>query len=241
MPIDSITVGGKERTATCTGDPTNASNLQSVLTPGDAQALVGLYASLTGGFNWLLNAAGTYDRQRSAIGATGVTAVSTESAKTTYSNGIIGFVPAATPTDFWQIIGSATKTVRVLRISISGFATAAISEDIQLWKRTTASTGGTPTAPLIAKHDSNDAAATAVVNSFGTVPTPLGTTAGILRAAKLNLGATGAAGVITWDFTTRNSKGLVLRGVAEQLALNWNGAAVPAGTLLDIDVEFTEE
>jgi hypothetical protein len=175
------------------------------------------------------------------VGTTGVPAVSTESSKATYSAGILGFTPVATLTDFFQITGSATKTVRVLRISISGFATAAITEDVQLLKRSTASTGGTPTPATIVPHDSNDAAGTAVVNSFAANPSPLGTLTGMVRAAKLNLGATGAAGVITWDFTTRNSKGLVLRGVAQQLALNWNGAAVPAGTLLDIDVEFSEE
>jgi len=126
-------------------------------------------------------------------------------------------------------------------VSISGFATAGISVDVQLIKRSTASTGGTPTAPTIAPHDSNDAAPTAVVNSFAANPSALGTIVGIVRASKLNLGATGAAGSIVWDFTTRNGQGIVLRGVAQQLALNWNGASVPAGTLLDVDVEFSEE
>ncbi len=240
MPIDSVTVGGKERPVVLIGDPASASQNQSVPGLGDGKNLAGLFAGLAGAVPWLLNASGLYDQQRSAIGTTGIAAVSTESAKATYSVGIIGFTPVATPTDFWQLVGSATKVVRVLRISISGFATAAISEDIQLIRRSTATTGATPTAPAIAQHDSNDAAPTAVVNSLAANGA-LGTGAGTLRAQKLNLGATGAAGTIVWDFTTRNSKGIVLRGVAQQVALNWNGAAVPAGTLLDIDVEFTEE
>jgi len=222
------------------GDPTYNSQTQSVVAIADAKSLAGVYAALAGAVPWLLNSSGLYDMARSAIGTTGITAVSTESSKATYSNGIYGFVPVATPTDFWMLIGSATKTVRVLRITISGFATAAITEDIYLIRRSTASTGGTPTTPTIAQHDSNDSPATAVLSHFAANPT-LGTTAGILRAAKLNLGATGAAGKIEWDFTTRNSKGIVLRGIAQSLNLNWNGAAVPAGCLLNIDVEFTEE
>jgi hypothetical protein len=123
---------------------------------------------------------------------------------------------------------------------VSGIATAAATRDLQLIKRTTASTGGTPTAATLGQHDSNDAAPTAVVNSFAANPTT-GTPGGVLRAVAQNLGAAGSAGVVEWTFSTRNSKGLVLRGVAQSLNLNWNGAAVPSGTLLDIDVEFTEE
>ncbi len=241
MAIDTVTVGANQRVVNVLGDPSNASQMQSILALSDAKNLASAYAALLAGVPWLLNQSGLFDQQRSAIGTTGIAAVSTESSKTTYSNGILAFTPAATPTDFWQIVGSATKIVRVTRISISGFATSAISVDVQLVKRTTASTGGTPTAPTIAVNDSNDAAATAVVNSFAANPSPLGTTGGVVAAAKLNLGATGAAGVITWDFTTRNSKALVLRGIAQSLNLNWNGAAVPSGTLLDISVEFTEE
>lgn len=241
MPIDTVNAGANQRQVTVIGDPTSASSMQTVLALADAKNLAAAFAALNAGVPWLLNAAATYDQQRSAIGTTGIAAVSTESSKATYSNGILAFTPAATATDFWQIIGSATKVVRVTRICISGFATSGITVDVQLVKRTTASTGGTPTAPTISLHDSNDAAASAVVNSFAANPSPLGTTGGVVRADKLNLGATGAAGRIEWDFSTRNTKALVLRGVAQSLNLNWNGAAVPSGTLLDISVEFTEE
>jgi hypothetical protein len=240
MALDTVTVGSNQRAVTVLGDPTNASQMQSVLALADAKSLAGLFAAIAGSVPWLLNANNLYDQQRSAAGTTGIAAVSTESSKATYSVGVLAFTPVATPTDFWQIVGSATKTVRVLRIAISGIATAAISVDVQMFRRSAASTGGTPTPPTIASHDANDSSATAVVNTFAANPA-LGASAGVLRAQKLNLGATGAAGQIVWDFTTRNSKGLVLRGIAQQLSLNWNGAAVPAGTLLDIDVEFSEE
>lgn len=241
MPIDSVTVGSNERQIVAIGDPTTSSQRASVLAPADALSLTGLYGQVVANVVELLNSSGTFDRARSAIGTTGILAINSEGTKATYSAGVIGFTPAATATDFWQIIGSATKTVRVTRLSISGLATAAASIALQLFKRTTASTAGSPSAVTAAQHDSNDATPTAVVNTFGANPSALGTSGGVVRAQKLNLGAAGAAGQLVWDFTTRNSRGLVLRGVAQQLALNWNGAAVPAGTVLEIDVEFTEE
>ncbi len=242
MAIDTVTTGSNQRQVSCLGDPANASQIQSVLVLADSKNLASSYAALNGSVPWLYNpVSNLYDQQRAAPGTTGIAVANTEGSKPTYSVGISGFTPVATPTDFWQIIGSASKTVRVTRIAVSGWATAAIAVDLLLIKRTTASTGGTPTAPTICPHDSSDGAATAVVNSFAANPGALGTTAGTLRAAKHNLGAAGNAGTVAWDFTTRNSKGIVLRGVAQQLCLNWNGIAVPAGTLLDIDVEFTEE
>lgn len=241
MPIDSAQVGANTRLIQIVGDPITAGNQQNILTAsGDGKSLAGLFAALCLNVRALQNAGGTFDLQRAAIGTVGIPAVSTEGTKPTYSSGIVAYTPYATATDFWTLVGSATKTVRVLRISITGFATSAISVDLQLIKRTAANTGGTLAQPAIAQHDSNDAAPTAVVNTYSVIPSGLG--AGVnARAAKLNLGATGASGIMTWNFGNLNDRALVLRGVAQCLALNWNGAAVPAGTLLDIDVEWSEE
>ena len=124
--------------------------------------------------------------------------------------------------------------------SFSAIATAAATVDIQAVKRTAANTGGTAVSQTIAQHDSNDAAASGTVNTYTANPASLG--AGVnIRAQKLNLGAAGSAGSILWDFTTRNDKALVLRGTTQSLDLNWNGAAVPSGTSLDIELEWTEE
>ncbi len=219
-----------------TGNIVNIGQLQNqdANNLGSLQALLGTYVPL------LLDAAGNFDRQKAAAGATGVPSVNTEGTRQTYSVGTVAFTPPATATDFFQIIGSGSKLVRVLRVQISGIATSAISVDIQAIKRTTANTGGTVSPLTIGLHDSTNGAVTAVVNTYSVLASPLGTGATI-RAKKLNLGATGAAGDIVWDFTTRNGQGLVLRGVAQSLNLNWNGAAIPSGTLLDIDVEWTEE
>ncbi len=246
MPIDSATVGANQRLIQIVGDPLLAGNQQNIVTgTGDGKNLAGLYAALVAGLPLLENAGGTFDLQRAAIGTTGVAAVSTESTKATYSSAVIDYAAYATPTDMFVLVGSATKLVRVLRVAVSGVATAGIIEDLQLIKRTAADTTGTASQPAIAQHDSNDAAASAVVNLYSVIPGGLG--AGVnVRAGKLNLGTAGSSGAIAapalvWDFTTRNGKGLVLRGIAQCLALNWNGAAVPAGLSLNIDVEWSEE
>jgi hypothetical protein len=241
MPLGTTSVGSNQLLDLILADPNNATNLASVLALGDATNLTGLYAALSQKVDLLLNTGGTYDRARSAPGTTGIPSTNSEGTKRTYSVGTGGFTPAATATDFFTIVGSATTTVRVTRISIWGFATSAITEEILLIIRTTADLTGTASQPTIAQHDQNDAAATAVANLYSVNPGTLGSSGGVLRQSKLNCGATGAAGQIVWDFGLRNAKAIVLRGVAQCLALNYNGAAVPSGMKLSIEVEFTEE
>lgn len=243
MAIDSVTTGPNQRPIDVIGDPSSASALLSVGQShnGDGQTIGGsIYSIVAATVNMLYNGS-TFDRQRSAAGTTGIPAINFEGTKATYSYSISGFTPAATATDILQILGSASKTVRVTRVSVTGLATSAATNDLLLIKRSSSNTGGTTAAVTAAQHDSNDPAPTGSVNSYSANPSALGTSAGQVRGAKLNLGAAGAAGIITWDFTTRNSKGIVLRGSAQQLCLNWNGAAVPAGTSLDIEIEVTEE
>lgn len=246
MSLATNTLGANQVPVTIVSDPITASNQQNVISaPGDAKSLSGLYASLSAELQVLLNAGGTYDIRRSAVGTVGVPVTNTEGTKPTYSCAISAYAAYATPTDMFVLVGSGTKTVRVTRVSIAGAATAGIIEDILLIKRTTADTTGTASQPAIAQHDSNDAAASAVVNLYSVIPGGLGTGVNV-RSGKLQFGELGAAGVpaapaLVWDFTNRNSKGLVLRGVAQCLALNFGGAAWPSGGVLDIDIEFTEE
>lgn len=242
MSLATQTVGSTDRLIQLIGDPTTAANLANVLSLSDARNLSGLYALLGQQVSMLLNPSGTFDQQRSAAGTTGIPAVNAEGTKATYSAATIGLTPAATATDFFTILGSGTKTVRVLRIAINGISTAGgASPDIQLIKRITANTGGTSAPITAAQHDSNDAAPTAVVSTYSANPSSLGTSGGLVRAKKLNLGAAGSAGEIVWDFTTRNGKGLVLRGTTQLAALNFNGATVPGGMSVDIDIEWSEE
>src|SRR6266446_1798803 len=78
-----------------------------------------------------------------------------EGIKTTYSSG--GFyTPYAAATDIINIAASATKLVRVLRVEVSVIATVAGIINVQLLKRSTLDTLGTPTNPAKVPHQSTD-------------------------------------------------------------------------------------
>jgi hypothetical protein len=165
--------------------------------------------------------------------------VTTEGITATYGIAGAGNTPAPTPTDVFILNGSATKTVKIKRITVSGLATTAGTMSVSLVKRTTANTGGTSTAPSIALFDSKDAAATAVPKLYTANPSALGT--GItLSTQSLNFGVAGAAANVVFDFSTRNDKAIYLRGVAEGLAINLNGGAVPSGGTFGYTIEFEE-
>lgn len=242
MSLEEIQVGSLNRLVVVPGDPNTASQYQSILSVADSRNLTGLYAGVVQGVPLLLNPSGNLDRQRAAKGTTGIAAVNTEGTRATYSVGTSAFTPVATATDFIAIIGSATTVVRVTRISLAGIANAATSIIVSLIKRSTANSGSTPADLTPGQHDSNDSAPTAVVRTYTTTNPTTGTGAGTVRAGRLFLPTSaGDSTPLVWDFTTRNSQGIVLRGVAQLLCLNWGGAAVPAGTALNFDVEFTEE
>jgi hypothetical protein len=181
--------------------------------------------------------------QAVALDSTGAQMSNGEGRKATYSAATIAYAPYATPQDILAIVGSGTKRVRVLRIAVSGRATAANQLDVQVVKRSAANTGGTPTPLAAVPHDSNDAAATAAVNTCGAAPVSSGLI-GAIRAQQINLSAAGSGGAavpVEWDFSTVNDKAVVLNSAAESLAVNLNGAAMPAGTVLNLFVSWTEE
>lgn len=150
----------------------------------------------------------------------------------------------ATPTDLWAIGGSASKTIKINRISVNGQATTSTQVDLLLVKRSTANTGGTPTSITLVPMDSADAAASATVVSYAAAPV-LGTLVGSVRDSQATLppptSSTPSLTYLLWDFGTRNDKPLILHGTAEMVALNFQGAALPAGMKLSIDIEWTEE
>jgi hypothetical protein len=171
--------------------------------------------------------------------------------KPTYSAAKQGLVPAATPTDVFTIIGSASKIIRILRIEIVVTSTAATGAaiDVLLLRRSTADTGGTSTTTALIPHDNLDPPATSVVTSYTANPGALGTIIGVaLRATKLmpTLATSTATDFplpdrVFWDFGNRPGKGIVLRGVADTLAINLNSVSLAAGASMSIGVELTEE
>lgn len=164
----------------------------------------------------------------------------------TFGSGTTGLVAAAAATDIAKLCGSATKVIRVSKISVSGRATAAASVDVALVLRSTAGSGGTATTPFIQPYDSQYPTATAVFSAYTanpTIGTPVGGTGASLAQDQLFLGnlTTGAPGarlVYTFGFD-RPSSQVVLRGVANCLAVNLNGQTA-SGNLMDVSFEWTE-
>lgn len=162
------------------------------------------------------------------------------------------FTPVATPTDIVCIGGSATKTVRVLSFVITTTNTAAGSQAFVLVKRSTWDTLGTPVIPTIVPFDSNFTATANVVHytanpTTGTlvgnmnnkrVASPVAipaTWAGIVADAGVELIPQVAMGLSVL------AQPITLRGVTQQLCLNFAGAALVAGQTHAYAIVWTEE
>ena len=163
--------------------------------------------------------------------------------KKTYSAAVTNFNYANNGTDIFSITGSATKTIRIKHISVDGTRTTATNVSVQLVKRSTANTGGTPTTITSVPWDSNFATATATVRTYGTNPTT-GTLVGILHSEKMHMPTATSAGGDELTFTFHveggNMSDVVLRGTNEVLAVNMNGVTA-TGNSMNIDIVWTEE
>lgn len=165
--------------------------------------------------------------------------------KATYVYAISATAPYATPTDWIVIKGSATKTVKILRIEISGAATAATDVVVILQKHTIANTSGTKTNPTPMQHDSNDAAASAVVVLYSVAPT-IDASATTWKTIRMNLALAPAATTVVpdrfvYNYAAEPYEPLTLRGVAQEFAINFNSAAVPSGGVYDVAIVWSEE
>lgn len=166
--------------------------------------------------------------------------------KATYSAATATFTPPATPTDFFIINGSATKTVRIISLLFTCTQTTAGINNFYLIKRTSANSGGTAVATTIVKNDSSDAAATAVCQHYTANPTT-GSSSGFVKTLKLLTPApaslvTGITYELIYQDTRGYPKPITLRGTAEGLAINFQGAALPTGMAgMAVSATWTEE
>lgn len=147
---------------------------------------------------------------------------------------------AAAATDIATISGNALTTCYITRIVLSATQTTAGLSDTLLIKRSTADTGGTSTAQTNVPHDSSDAAANSIVLAYTANPAALGTAVGSIRRGYLPVaGATSVVNpIVVFDFGDKG-KEIILRGIAQQLAVNLNGATL-AGGAFDINIEWFE-
>lgn len=247
----------------CTEDNTNWDPLQvqqegtnSIVTSvtGSTTTAVHLYEASVAGLQSVRArtsgaAAGTVTVTAHAIPTTDasrvVNAVAVGGVKPTYVYAVSATAPYATPTDWIVIRGSATKTIKVARIEISGAATAATNVVFTIKKHTIANTGGTSTTPTPMQQDSNDAAASATVLLYSAAPT-IDASATIWKTVRLNLAlapaaASGATDRYVYNYGSDPYEPLTLRGVAQEMAINFGGAAVPSGGVYDVAIVFTEE
>lgn len=154
------------------------------------------------------------------------------------------FTPPATPTDMAIITGSATKTIRVTKIELSTLQTTAGQNVFFIVARSAANTGGTAVAATAVSFDSNNSAATAVVQHYSANPTGLGAAIGNVKVTRLVTPQATTAGqdVYVFDFTNYGlSSGFVLHGTTQSLCLNFNGVALPAGFSVAVNFEWVEE
>jgi hypothetical protein len=168
----------------------------------------------------------------------------TDGTKATYSaTSAIAFASATTATDIFTITGSASKTIRVLRLGFSAQVTTAGVVNVLVVKRSAANTGGTSASATAVSHDSSDGAATATVLNYTANPTGLGAAVGTVRAARIFFPTSGtdvSDFVNEFDFGNGPDKAIVLRGTTQVLAINLNAATVTGGTWTCY-VEWTEE
>lgn len=166
--------------------------------------------------------------------ASAVPVTTVASAIATYAAATSNQASAGSPTDFFTITGSGTKTVKVSSIQFRGMNTAANGAFfLTAIKRSTANSGGTSATITAVPLDSANAAATAVVRAYTVNPT-LGTTVGNLVAAVVDLddATVTPAGIQMFviDFSSMLGQPLVLRGTGEVLALSFGGTAISSLT-----------
>jgi hypothetical protein len=175
--------------------------------------------------------------------------ITLDNARQTY-RASASFTPFATAAlALVTIIGSASKTVRVSRILIGGAATALADTLFRLTRVSVIGTGGTAVAPTVSKHDTNSAAATAVVQHYTTAAQSTGTVVSALShwrqfIATVTTPATAYTNPTYQVFPEAGFSGqqLVLRGTSDMLQLeNLNAGNLGAATVLEYVVEWTED
>lgn len=165
--------------------------------------------------------------------------VNTQSGKTSYRMSAAGTIDAAGI--LVQLQGSATRTIRITKIRISGALTTGAVGRIMVMRRSAAATGGTPGSVPPQPLDTGNAAATLVATQYLTVPTG-GTLVGRLENDYVLWGAMTALGnLVEWTYGTANAQPILIRGTSEYITIETSTFASYAGAVYSVTVEFTEE
>lgn len=164
----------------------------------------------------------------------------------TYGAALTALAPGTSATtSIAELVGSATKKIRLTRLAISGTKLTAIQVvDARIIKQSTASSGGTATTATATPFNSDNAAATAVFKGYTVTPTA-GTLVGPIAVAKLSLDVITTLmpiELLVFDFSTlpANSRPTLL-AATETLVLDFNAATPAHAVSLDIYAYWTEE
>jgi hypothetical protein len=172
--------------------------------------------------------------------------------KTTYSAAFFGLAPAATTTDLVCIAGSATKTVVLQSITLSGSAGTTLSLPATVLRRAAVNTGGTAAsttanpANTVAKRDANSPTHSAVLIAYSANPTITDTSPTYIDSKQLAISLTTMAtvsipAVFDWSKDIVNLiQPPTLRGAAQQICVNFNGTSLASG-LITGSITWTEE
>lgn len=244
-PFQTIQIGGSDGTNLRTFATDTSGNQKIIGSVASASTDSGNPIKTGSVFNSTLPTVTTGQRVDSQADSNGrhiVTNAPLDGSKPTYSASATSLATAATATDIFTISGSASKTIRITRIALTLTTTAGsgIGLNISLIKRSALDTGGTSTTATNAPHDSSSAAGTAIVKAFTANPTVLGTTIGTIRALRYAVAASNTIDLVEWNFGSGPSQAIVLRGIAENIAINFNSTTV-TGAVANIDIEWTEE
>lgn len=179
-----------------------------------------------------------------------ITSSTVDNTRSTYSASILYTLSVATPTTIIVMQGSATKTIRSISIHLEGWSTTVGSMKFKIARRTSAGTLGAAVLtaiPSIARHDTTNAAPTAVVSTVGTANyTTQGTLQGILNCGLVSFAvAAGVSGSAPFE-TDPMGQAFVLRGAGQWLTVNSGndgaaGDAVPAGAVLLATLTWVED
>ena len=151
----------------------------------------------------------------------------------------------ATSGEFFQMAGSATKTVRIQKITVGGAATAAVGTPIIVKRESSAISGGTCSAQTsnIALLDTANSASTVgtTMNLCTAAPTA-GTAVNVIDNCRLNVQtvASGQPDICVFSFGTNNDQPLRLTGTSDFIGIQ-NTVSFGTAGVLDITVEWTEE
>lgn len=155
------------------------------------------------------------------------------------------FTITANPQDIICFVGSSTKTCKIQRMRLFSYTNSSESTNpFYLIKRKTANTGSFTTVTAV-PFDSNSPPPTGGLVYYTGNPTA-GTAVGNISVPTIVTPLTGATSFYVPPFydlyvASDNGLPLTLRGTNESVCLNFNGAALPSGMKLKLEVIWTEE